>query len=281
MISKLFIIWLLCLISSTIASINKKDLKHIECDVCTHSITEIVKKLWVMPRSTTFDEVDRIFQETCDTTRVDSWIRKLDIITHESNRTVALVDSTGISLCGTECQTIRRKCEALLEEDVDRERAVDWMISKLKTGSSNLRLEEAIPKVCKEFSHVCPSKFSLAHTEVRRNEEFKFMTRNAVQDERNEQNSELRELALHQGITATFSIADDMSSVRAKLYYMSTLIGDLHNRGLTPQRHRTYLGHVWTVKINDKVVKQWSIGIERYQYFTLTWADVGGQKSEL
>jgi len=254
---------------------NKKDLKYITCDVCEHAVSHAVGQVRQRSRYTTFDEIDRIFAETCDIVKTESWIRKLDIVTHEANRTVGLVSSPegGISLCGTECLTIRKRCHALVDEDMDRERVVDYVKSKHAKPVSELSVEDVTNKVCRDWSKVCPSKHALAAGESRQDEPFVAMTADAVYKERDEQYQEARAFAEKKGITAIFSVADDMKSVRAKLYWNDKFIGDMKD-SLTPQRHQTYMGHTWTVKINGKVVKVWGIGVEPVQWFTLTWADI-------
>ena len=60
---------------------NKKDLKYIACDVCEHTISFVVGRLGTLSsgRFATYDEVDRLFEESRDIGRTESWIRLLDI----------------------------------------------------------------------------------------------------------------------------------------------------------------------------------------------------------
>lgn len=252
---------------------NKKDMKHIACDVCERAVSQVVERVRLTSRWATFDEIDRIFSNACDIVKTDSWIRQLDIVTHESNRTVGLVSGNGVSACSTECLTIRKKCTNLLDEDIDRERVVDYIKSKHLKATSELSFEDVKSKVCNEWNKVCPNKMVLAAGEERRDDPFIAIDPAALQKERDQQYQDARNFAEKKGITAIFTVAEDMVKVRAKLYWNDKFIGDLKDN-LTPQRHQTFMGHVWTVKINGKVVKTWGIGIEPVQYYTLTWGDV-------
>lgn len=274
--SKIFYILAICSLAFVAAkekAPNKRDMKHIACDVCERSVSQVVERVQLTSRWATFDEIDRIFSNACDIVKTDSWIRQLDIVTHDSNRTVGLVSGNGVSACGTECLTIRKKCTNLLDEDIDRERVVDYIKSKHSKATSELSFEDVKSKVCNEWNKVCPNKMVLAAGEERHDDAFIAIDPSALQKERDQQYQDARNFAEKKGITAIFTVAEDMVKVRAKLYWNDKFIGDLKDN-LTPQRHQTYMGHVWTVKINGKVVKTWGIGIEPVQYYTLTWGDV-------
>lgn len=268
--------WLALAFAAVSKKDNKRDVQLITCEVCEHAVSHAVGRVQSRSRYTTFDEIDRIFAETCDIVKVDSWIRKLDIVTHASNNSVGLVAASGggIAACGAECLSIRKRCHTLLDEDIDRERVVDYVKTKHSKPTSELVVEDVTGKVCRDWTKVCPSKHKLAAGETRQQDEpFVAMEVAAVQKERDDQYQEARAYAEKKGITAIFTVADDMKSVRAKLYWNEKFIGDLKD-SITPQRHQTYMGHTWTVKINGKVVKVWGIGVEPVQYFTLTWADI-------
>ena len=253
---------------------SKKDLKLIQCDVCSHAMSHIVGRLRTLSsgRFATYDEVDRVLEDSCDIVKVDSWIRTLDI-QEQANRTLALVPGGGVSLCGIECMTIRKKCTSMVDEDMDRERIVDHLHTKLKQQAA-LEADDVKNTVCQQWLKVCPSKHTLPEGEARKDEVFTAMAEADVAKERQEWSESARLYAQNHGITAIFLMADDMDKVRAKLYFQEKFIGNLNTGGITPQRHQTFMGHTWTVKINGKVVKTWGIGIEPVQYFTLTWADV-------
>jgi len=267
------------LVGGKAPAISKKDLAGIGCDVCEAAIREVASRVQGMPPHVTFEQIERMFDfDVCDTVRVDSWIRKLDIVLHEGNRSLGLVPGSGISLCGAECATIRHKCSLIMDEDMDKERVVDYL--KTKRSKSHLNVEEAVATVCKDWTKVCPSKRTLPSGETRQDEVFLPMEAALVQRERDEQYSSMREVAEKKGATAIFCLADDMKGARAKLYFMEKFIGNLDN-SRNPQRHQTYLGHQWKVKINGKVVKQWVVGVEPVQFFILTWADISDNKTEL
>jgi hypothetical protein len=165
-----------------------------------------------------------------------------------------------------------------MDEDMDKERVVDYL--RTKRSKSQLNVDEAVETVCKDWTKVCPSKRMLSSGETRQDEVFVPMEAALVQRERDEQYSRMREVAEKKGATAIFCLSDDMKGARAKLYFMEKFIGNLDN-SRNPQRHQTYLGHQWKVKINGKVVKQWVVGVEPVQFFILTWADISDNKTEL
>lgn len=259
---------------------NKKDLRYIACDVCEHTISFVVGRLGTLSsgRFATYDEVDRLFEESCDIVRTDSWIRRLDI-QEQANRTLSLVSGGGVSLCGVECMTIRKKCTDMVDEDMDRERVVDFLHTKVKQQAV-VDARATAETVCHKWLKACPAK-TLPAGEVRQDVPFNPMTEVDAAKERQEWAESARLYAQNHGITAIFLLADDMQKVRAKLYFQEKFIGNLGTGGITPQRHQTFMGHVWTVKINGKVVKTWGIGFEPVQYFTLTWADVNLASGEL
>ena len=144
------------------------DLPLIACDVCRQVMTELYtitdnfrqeltgkQKLEEIKIS---DAMDNVCEEAED---AGAWIRHMDIT--KSGSAVVMKGMDGVSKCEEECLTIKRSCNDLLEEDIDR----DEVSALLYKGK--MKDEDFVKRVCQDMSERCPTKNTKANQNASKN----------------------------------------------------------------------------------------------------------------
>jgi len=109
------------------------------------------------------------------------WIKRIDITKIDKgnkNFRLALVEPGGISKCGSECLTIAKSCENLLDDDIDRDELLSllWKNKSTKTDLVN--------KVCKSMSSRCKKVITLPKDYTRQDQPFKAQSEKEIQMEK-------------------------------------------------------------------------------------------------
>ena len=146
------------------------DLPLIACDVCKQVMTELYTMTDNLKEELTgkqkleeikiSDAMDNVCDEAQD---AGIWIRHMDIT--KSGGTVIMKGMEGVSKCQEECLTIKRSCNDLIEEDVDRDE-VSGLLYKGK-----MKPENFVQKICQDMSDRCPTKNTKAIQNAAKNRE--------------------------------------------------------------------------------------------------------------
>ena len=255
------------------AKANDKDLKHIRCDVCKYVVDDIMRNAiqWI---TKTEPALERLFDIACKTdTR--GWTRMTDIVVNKTSSGESFLalqkETPKVAPCGIECETMVKACNKFVDEVVDRERVVNYFRSH---EFLSVPVETHQEKICNEFSKQCPNTFTLTDKDLasRSDEIFLETDLSEVHKEFEKRRKKLQKIATDKGVSAVFEVSEDVKNVRAKLYYEELYRGELSHS--TVIRQNTFFGHRWSARINGRIIKEWAVGIEPLQFFTLTWDDI-------
>jgi len=248
-------------------------LKYIACDVCKKAVEGV--NYQIMAFSILQEaSIDRLFDRVCEA-HEQSWLRKQDIVSElqeDGTKLLKFVEAAPgiVQKCGEECVLIREGCMRFVTETLDRDRAVGLIRQTWLTRSWEVDTVTQ-QQICGDWEKQCPQKVFMPNSTVHIDYPFVPMAEVDVIGEYEARRIKMEKAATTTGVTASFDIAEDMAGVRAKLYFNDKYVGRLSQ---SPVKHTTFLGHNWVVKINDKVVKTYAIGLEPEQHYTLTWKDV-------
>jgi len=272
---------------------NKKDIQYIQCSVCENTFRELRNKVYKLhntkpPTYVSEMKISQVVDDICNVNE-ESWIRKVDIISYNPNNDtnvsgLKLVYQGGdISRCEVECKTIQESCTKLVDDEVDREHLVSYIqkqINKNHTVRGSTKNKKFEAMVCNEWLKVCPAKNLTAGYE-RADLIFKdiVMTPTEVNQENSRRVDTAFNVARKEGVLATFELAEDMRGSRVSLFWDKTYKGELSHTN--PAKHKTYYAHHWHAKINDKIVKTWTMGSDPVQVYSLSWNEVFDNDKEL
>eukprot|EP01041_Mallomonas_annulata_P011115 gene11115-23227_t len=261
-----------------------RDIKYIECDICENTMLHIQTKtsFITVPEGTYLSEtaIGKLIDDVCEKDDPKSWVRRIDITKvqrEDGSDILHLAKQSSYSHCGVECMTIHAGCKKFVEEQLDYERLVST-IHKFRT--TNATMKDLPTEVCTVWTKLCPSKHKVPISYQREDFEFKGLSSDEVHSLAEARHKRMENTASSEGegVMALFDLADDMTGVRAYLYYEQDFRGELSVSA--PIRHNTYLGHKWFVKVNNQIVKSWVITAEPTQIYSLSWNDIKRNKKD-
>eukprot|EP01031_Cornospumella_fuschlensis_P024734 gene24733-29886_t len=159
----LVIVALCCVIPSSAVSkaaneaVVKEDLPYIACDVCMHYTEALVDALKNARKNALKGNIDEfqvseVIDSTCNAkNETGEWLRHMDIstLTKEDGKVyLTLTRQEDIGKCESECKTIEKSCQDMLEGEVE----VDDLSAYLWRKKSYSVKEK---KICKEFTPRC------------------------------------------------------------------------------------------------------------------------------
>jgi hypothetical protein len=112
---------------STSGSVLKSDLKYIRCDVCTKVATSLwtsVENMKAKVPKRALDELDilGVLESVCNPKNASGhWIRTSDIYIDSTitGDYLRIAEPGGQSRCGSECKTLAKSCDTLLEDEIE------------------------------------------------------------------------------------------------------------------------------------------------------------------
>ena len=150
----------------------KKDLPHIPCGVCMEVVASAYESVADKRSGAPYQKIDEgqvyeVLDDVCKPkSKMGEWMRGLDIVEGE-DRVLRLERPGGVGKCESECKTIAKSCETVLDEIVDNLSGALW---KNKASKDDMQ-----KTACQEWSDVCSSKGSDKPIKASRNrKDFKF-----------------------------------------------------------------------------------------------------------
>ena len=135
----------------------KKDLPLIACDVCNEVVAASYANVEDKREKAPYKKIDELdVSEVLDgvclaKNKYGEWMRQLDIV-EKPDRTLSLERPGGVGKCQSECKTIAKSCEMLLDEEIDR----DDLSAMLWKGKHDIKSLQK--KVCSSLSNRCGKK---------------------------------------------------------------------------------------------------------------------------
>lgn len=160
LISAHMVSWLLLkapfIVAVATAAESAGDVKYIRCETCDGLVSAVHAELTKghgSKKKTVTSEADvmKVIEQVCaPDTDVGAWLRSVDLV--EDSDRLRLVGQAEDGPCGSECATVRRACEALLEEGWENELG-EALYSSLRSGDADV--DELRSLACKQWSTAC------------------------------------------------------------------------------------------------------------------------------
>lgn len=131
----------------------KEDLPLIACDVCERTVQraydEVEKARSANKKIDELQISELIESVALPDTEAGEWARQIDIIEAEikEKRYLSLVEPGGTSKCGSECATIVKSCQNLLNEEIDLDELTS-LLWKNKTSLKDLKVPYTATSSC-------------------------------------------------------------------------------------------------------------------------------------
>jgi len=261
---------------------NFKEVKYLQCSICEQIVAEVISKIETLQLSSEASFAHYL-ENVCNRDDDDqsSWLRKIDIIemnnsNNKDEKTLSVdfhINHNDFQKCGVECKTAGATCKRLIDEVIDQERIVTYLSQNRKTLSA--KVSDAKAQVCNQFEKLCPTKFILPPTFKRIDYPYVQMPSDETWGEFEARRKALEHAATTGGCMGNFELSDAMIGIKAHVYasHEPLILKGIVEVG-KPFRANTYLGHQWIIKINDKPVKTFTVGLDKIQYFILSWENM-------
>ena len=130
---------------------SKEDLKYIGCEVCEKMVSGLKTFLDDVrensPRKVLSElQVMEALDYVCNPHNVSgpgvTWIRKIDIVEKKSNGLsyLKLVEPGGTSKCGSECLTVAKSCQDMMDNELDADDLTSAFLKKTKFTIADLQV---------------------------------------------------------------------------------------------------------------------------------------------
>lgn len=130
---------------------SKEDLKYIGCEVCEKMVAGLKAFLddvrenspkKVLSELQVMDALDYVCNPHNASGPGAAWIKKIDIVEKKSNGLsyLKLVEPGGTSKCGSECLTVAKSCQIMIDDELDADDLTSAFLKKTKFTVADLQV---------------------------------------------------------------------------------------------------------------------------------------------